>query len=67
VRVESAGPDGGLQRSHVDVKFLGQLVERQPFVLSLVMGDGFARTLYHREGRDSSPAVPGPEGLERNG
>jgi hypothetical protein len=39
VRVESASPDGGLQRSHVDVEFLSQLAQRQPFVLSLVMGD----------------------------
>ena len=37
VRVEPAGADGGLQRADVDVEFLGQLIERQPFVLSQVM------------------------------
>lgn len=35
VRVESAGPDGGLQRADVDVELLGQLVERQSLLLSL--------------------------------
>jgi hypothetical protein len=66
VRVESAGPDCGLQRADVDVEFLGQLVKRQSLVLSLVMGDRFAGTLQHRNGYNSSTAVPWPEGLERN-
>jgi hypothetical protein len=66
VRRESAGPDGGLQRADVDVKLLGQLVKRQSLVLSLVMGDRFAGTLEHRNRDNSSPAIPWPEGFERN-
>jgi hypothetical protein len=66
VRRESAGPDGGLQRADVDVKLLGQLVKRQSLVLSLVMGDRFAGTLEHRDRDNSSPAIPWPEGFERN-
>jgi hypothetical protein len=66
VRVESTGPDRGLQRSHVDVEFLGQLIERQPLVLSLVAGDRFTGTSQHWDGDHTSPAVPWPERLERN-
>jgi hypothetical protein len=65
VRLKSARSDGGLQRSDVDVEFLGQLVKRQRLIMSLVMGDRSAGTLQHRDGDDSSPAVPWPEGLER--
>jgi hypothetical protein len=66
VRLESARSDGGLQRSDMDVEFLGQLVKRQRLVVSLVMGDRSAGTPQHRDGDDSSPAVVWPEGLERN-
>jgi hypothetical protein len=66
VRVDSAGPDGGLQRADVDVEFLGQLVKWQLFVPSLVIGDRVAGTLQHCDGDDASPAIPRTEGLERN-
>ena len=66
MRSESAGPDGSLQRTDMNVEFLGQLAERQPLVLSLVMGDRFAGTLQYRDGDHASPAIPWPEGLERN-
>lgn len=66
VRVESAGPDGRLQRANVDVEFLGQLVERQPFVLSLVMDNRLAGTLEHRDGDCASTAIQWPVGLKRN-
>ncbi|HEX7484653.1 MAG TPA: hypothetical protein VF332_00755 [Vicinamibacterales bacterium] len=39
MRVESAGSDGGLQRSEVDVELVGQLVEGQQLSLSRVMRD----------------------------
>jgi hypothetical protein len=64
MRVESARLDGRLQRTDVDVEFLGQLVQQQPLVLSPVVGDHFAGTLQHRAGDNSSPAIPWPEGFE---
>ena len=66
VRRESSCSDGGPQRADVDVEFLGQLVERQPLVLSLMMGDRVAGTLQHRNGHHASSAIPWPEGLERH-
>jgi hypothetical protein len=64
VCVESAGSDGGLQRSDVDMEFVGQLVERQQLGLSLVMRDRCSGALQHWSGNLSSPTVPGAEGLE---
>ena len=64
--IESARPDGRLQRTNVDVEFIGQLVQQQPLVLSPVVGYRFAGTLQHRAGNYSSAAIPWPVGLERN-
>jgi hypothetical protein len=64
VCVESAGSDGGLQRSDVDMEFVGQLVERQQLGLSLVMPDRCSGALQHWSGNLSSPAVPRAEGLQ---
>ena len=66
VRVEAAGPDGGLQGTDMDVEFFGQLVEWQLLVLSLVIGDRVAGTLQHCDGDDAAPALPWAEGLEGN-
>ncbi len=66
MRVEPAGPDGGLQCTDMNVEFLGQLAERQPFVLPLMMGDRFARALQHRDGDSASPTIQWPVGFERN-
>jgi hypothetical protein len=48
VCVESAGSNGGLQRSDVDMEFVGQLVERQQLGLSRVMRDHRSSPLQHR-------------------
>jgi hypothetical protein len=50
----------------VDVQFLGELIERQEFVLSLVMNDRFSGALQYGCGSDSSTATPWPVGLEWN-
>jgi hypothetical protein len=50
----------------VNVKLFGQLVERQPLVLSLVMSDHFAGTPQHRSGDRASPAIQWPIGLKRS-
>ena len=63
---ESPGPNGRLQCADVDVEFPRELVERQQFVLPLVMSDCFASALQRRDGDSSSSAVPWPEGLERH-
>ena len=47
-------------------EFLGELIEWQQLVLSLVMNDRVAGTLQYGYGDDSSPAIPWPEGFERN-
>ena len=57
--------DSSLKGPDVDAEFLGQLIERQQFLLPLVMGDGLAGTLQHHRRDDSSPAVPWPEAASR--
>jgi hypothetical protein len=64
VRVESAGSDGGLQRSDVDVELVGQLAEGQQLGLSRVMRDLSSSPLQHWSVDLSSPAVSGAVGLE---
>jgi hypothetical protein len=64
VCVESAGSDGGLQRSDVDVELVGQLIERQQLGLSRVMRGRHSGALQYWSGNPSSPTVPGAEGLE---
>jgi hypothetical protein len=66
VCVESAGSDGGLQRSDVDVQLVGQLFERQQLGLSRVMRDHRSSPLQHLSGNFTAPAVPGPVGFQRD-
>ena len=48
VRLQSSGPNCGLQGPDMDVEFLGKLIERQSLVLSRMVGDHVARPLQHR-------------------
>jgi hypothetical protein len=64
MRLQSSGPNCGLQGSDMDVEFLRKLIERQSLVLSRMMGDHVARALQHCWRDGSTPAVPGAERLE---
>ena len=66
MHLESTGARGRLERPKVHVQFLGELIEWQEFVLSLVMNDRFSGTLQYGCGNDSSTAIPWSVGLERN-
>jgi hypothetical protein len=64
--LESSGPDCSLQRTDMDVEFVGKLIERQWLVLSRIFGDRIAGTLQHRRRNGSAPAVPSTERLQRD-
>jgi hypothetical protein len=50
----------------VHVQFLGELIEWQEFVPSLVMNDRFSGALQYGCGSDSPTAIPWPVSFERD-
>ena len=64
MRDESACACGSLQRANVDAQFIRQLIEREQFVLSLMMCHGIGRSMYDIRRCRTTATVPGSIGLE---
>jgi hypothetical protein len=67
VGIESAGSNGGLQRSDVDMEFVGQLSEGQQLGLSRVMRDHRSSPLQYRRRHGAEPAVPHAKRIDGDG